>query len=186
MEDTLPVQKSFVNHALKNGSILAIIGILLTLSIYLIDVSWFASLWLILIILITNISYTTIVGINYRKEIGGYLSFKNAFIYAALVLFSAMAISRIFSLILFNVVDPQVSQIVTDASVEKWTALMEGWNTPQEKIDEAIDKMKIDIPKSFSPIGILISIFWPGLVFIAIAAAISGGIVKKNQPELMS
>jgi cytochrome b subunit of formate dehydrogenase len=44
--------------------------------------------------------------------------------------------------------------------------------------------MKEDMPGNFGPLGLLKSYLW-ALIFYAVIAAISGLIVRKNQPEVM-
>jgi hypothetical protein len=180
-EDT----KSLIDHALKHGCILGVIGILITLLIYVFNVSWFASFWLLLVIIVLNLGYTIYAGIEVRKNSGGYLTFQKAFLHGLIIMTIAMIIGRLFTLILFNIIDPQLAQTVTDITVEKWTEMMAKWGMAESAIDEAVNKMKTDMPKGFTPSGLLISIFWPGLVVTAVVACITGLIVKKKEPEIL-
>jgi hypothetical protein len=163
--------------------VLGIINIIISLLIYLADVSLFASLWFLLILILVTIGFTIYATIDYRKESGGYLGFKDAFLHGAIVMFVAMIIGRLFSILLFNVIDPTLGQTITDITIETWTKRMEGWGTPQDAIDKAVADMSKDMPEQFSPIGLLKSIVWPGLLITAIAASISAAIAKRKRPE---
>jgi len=184
MEQTTAIDKNeWSKHAIKFGAVLGIINIIITLLVYLIDVSLFASLWFLLVLILVTIGFTTYATIDYRKAAGGYLDFKNAFIHGAIVMLVAMIIGRLFSILLFNVIDPSLGQTITDITIETWTKRMAGWGTPQDAIDKAVADMSNDMPKQFSPLGLLKSIVWPGFLITAIGACISGAIAKRKRPE---
>jgi hypothetical protein len=184
MEETVKTEKDLlVSDGLQQGLILSAINFLITVVMYLVKPEMFASLWTLLIIFIVNFGFIIYSGISFRKKVGGYLTFGTAFLHCALVLFVATVIGTIVRIILFHVIDPQLVNFVTDTAIENTKNMMEGWNVPQDKIDETIDKMADDMPKQFAVSGMLISIFWPGLIYLAIFAAIGGAIAKKKKPE---
>lgn len=176
-------QPSWAVQAAKQGGILGIVGILLSLLIYLAHPALFASLWLLLLFLVLDVTLASIFTIKFRNETGGFISFKNAFLYGAVLIFVAMIISRVFTIVLFNVIDTELSQFVTDTAVENMTTMMKDWNAPEGKIDEAVNDMRNDMPAGFTTIGILKSLVWPGVLIVAIVACISGLISKKKVPE---
>lgn len=176
-------QPSWAVQAAKQGGILGIVGILITLLIYLVHPAFFASFWLLLLFLVLDVTLASVFTIKYRNETGGFISFKNAFLYGAVLILVAMIISRVFTIVLFNVIDTELSQFVTDTTVENMTTMMKGWNTPESKIDEAVDNMRKEMPAGFTTIGILKGIAWPGFLIVAIVACISGLISKKKVPE---
>jgi hypothetical protein len=177
-------QSSITKNALKQGAILGVVGIILSVLVYVFDVSLF-TLWLILILVIVNIGYTIYAGISYRREAGGYLTFQKAFLHGFIMLMTAVIISRIFMIVLANVIDPNLGQTVTGIAVDQWTERLTRWGAPQEKIDETITKIKEDMPKNFTITGLLISIFWPGILISAVIACITALIVKKKEPEIL-
>ena len=185
MEQTASPLNALLKHASKHGFILGIIGIVLTVLVYVGDVAFFASLWLLVIMLVINLGYTIYAGINFRKEGDGLLSYKNAFLHSLVVFTVAAIVGRIFSIVLFNVIDTELAQTVTTISVEKWSEMMAGWGAPQADIDNAIAKMEEDIPKGFTVVGQLTSIVWPGLVISAVVSLIVALISKRNPPEIL-
>lgn len=185
MEQTPSFKNILMKHAAKHGFILSIIGILLTVVIYVVDVSFFASLWLLLIMLVINLGYAIYAGINVRGEGDGTLSYGNAFMHSFVVFMVATIVGRIFSIVLFNVIDPDLPETVTKITVDKWSEMMAGWGASETDIDNAIEKMREDIPKGFTPGGLLLSALWPGAVISAVVSLIVALFTKKNPPEVL-
>jgi hypothetical protein len=82
------------------------------------------------------------------------------------------------------VIDPELPQKMADIVIENTESMMAGFGAPQASIDEAIDKMRIDLPEQFSTTGMLIG-FWKQLVGYLIFALITALFVRKNQPVEM-
>src|ERR1051325_1727577 len=53
-------------------------------------------------------------------------------------------LTTIYSVILFRYIDPDLAQKMKDATIQNTAKFMEDMGTPQEKIDETIDKMKAE------------------------------------------
>jgi hypothetical protein len=185
MEQTASIKNLLFKHAAKHGFILGIIGILLTVVIYVVDVSFFASLWLLLILLLINLGYAIYAGIDARKEGDGTLSYGNAFLHSFIVFMVATILGRVFSILLFNVIDPDLPETITRISVDKWSEMMAGWGASETDIDNAIEKMREDIPKGFTPGGLLLSVLWPGAVISAFVSLIVALFTKKSPPEVI-
>jgi hypothetical protein len=75
-------------------------------------------------------------------------------------------------------------QKLADAAIEKTGEMMSSFGAPEDAIDEQLDKMREEMPAQFGPVGLLKG-YLMGLIFYAIVAAISGLVVRKNQPEVM-
>lgn len=175
---------TLMQHAIKFGVIMGGIGFVITLLLYAVDYTLLADWKVGLLILCIFIGLIIYAGINYRGQIGGFIAFGKAFQHAFIALAIAGLIGVLGNMLLYTVIDPELPTKLADAAVEKTAAMMESFGAPEESIDEAVEKMKEDMPSNFGPLGLLKSYLW-GLIFYAVIAAISGLIVRKNQPEVM-
>lgn len=187
MEQTQPLTDAPVtpyNHAVRFGSILGIIAIVLTLLTYALDYTLLADWKVGLFFLILFLGYVIYAGINYRNSIGGVLGYGKAFQHGFIVLAVAGIINTIFNIILHTAIDPDLAQNLTDATVEKTVAMLEGFGMPSDKIDEQVEKMRDEMPERFTFTGQLISYLW-ALIVYAVVSAITSLFVKKNEPEVI-
>jgi hypothetical protein len=167
-------------NAIKYGIIAGLVPILYTLIAYLVNIELFVNffagigIWvLMIVILIIAVSAT-------KKEMGGYVSFKDAFSTFILSYSFGALLSTIFSILIFVVVDPEVSAEITELTIEKSVEMMERFGTPEDQIDAQVEAMESQ--NSFDTIGILKS-FALGIVIYAILGLIVAAIMKKNRPE---
>lgn len=184
MEENATPSTTLMNHALKWGGIFAGISIVITMLIYAIDYTLMAGFTFILIMLAVGLGFVVYAGINYRNEIGGYIPFGKAFLHGFAVFAIGGVISSIFTILLYTVIDPDLPVNLTEAVISNTESMMQRFGAPQESIDEAVDKMREDMPNNFSAFG-LIKGYFTSLIWYAILSLITGLIVKKNQPEMM-
>ena len=182
--ETNETQPSLVNHAVKFGGILSAISIVIVLLLYAIDYTLMAGFTFILIISVVAIGFVIYAGINYRNSIGGYIPYGKAFTHGLLVFAVSGLISTVFNILLYQVIDPELPQNLSDAIIANTEASMANWGAPQESIDEAIAKMKEDMPNNFTIVGLLWG-YCKTLIGYAILSLITGLVVRKNQPETM-
>src|SRR5215204_5405049 len=110
-------KSTLTSNAIKHGVILGVISIVLTLVYYVVDYTLLATIKIALLSLLIFLGYGIYAGIGYRKEIGGFISFKNAFLHGFIVFALSAFISTIFNILLYTVVDPELGQKLTDVSV---------------------------------------------------------------------
>jgi hypothetical protein len=172
---------SLVNHALKNGLILGVISVVITLCLYAIDYTLMGQMKFALLGLLVALGYGIFAGSNYRKEVGGFLPFGKAFQHGFFMFAVSGLVSTIFMILLYNVIDPELPQKLTDASMENTMAMMEGFGMSGDQLDEAMEKARESAGDQFT-IGRQLMGYGISLIFSAILALITGAIVKKNQP----
>lgn len=171
-------------HATKFGIIMGAVGFVLTLLLYAVDYTFLADWKVGLLILVAYIAVVIYAGINYRTQIGGFIPFGKAFQHGFIALAIAGLIGVAGNILLYTVIDPDMPQKLADAAIEKTGEMMSSFGAPEEAIDEQLEKMRDEMPAQFGPLGLLKG-YLMGLIFYAIVAAISGVIVRKNQPEVM-
>ncbi len=171
------------NHAIKSGVILGIIGIVITLLLYLIDPTLLASGWIGFGSLIIFVGIVAYFGIQHRNESGGFMTFGQGWVYSIQVFLIAGLVSTIFRILLFNVIDPELSEIVVDQMVENQASTLSGFGVPEDQIDEQLDKIRESGMEGNTPIGMLKGFLFLAIVY-AVLSLITGAIIKKKEPEL--
>lgn len=140
-------------NGIKFGIITAIISILHTLGIYLIDYRLFINVWLGFSLLFVFIIIGCLQLVELRKELGGYMTLKEGFTSYFINSLIALSLSTIFSLLLFNVIDTNVRDLANEELIVFQVKNLENYSVPTEKIKETVINMK-ETPQ-FSAVGIL-------------------------------
>ncbi len=177
-----PENPPFFNHALRWGLIIGAINIIISLLLYIIDITIMGSMWLGFLILAMNVVITIFAGINYRNSIGGFMNFKNAFIYSFVLILIAVLVSSIFRILLFNVIDPQAAEVVADAAIENAESMFRRLGVEGDAMDEALEESRKSTLEAFSVWGIIKGFLW-GIIGYLLGAVIVGAIIKKRNPE---
>ncbi|GJM29981.1 MAG: hypothetical protein DHS20C17_26160 [Cyclobacteriaceae bacterium] len=174
--------QELVSPAAKSGLTLGLIGIIITLLIYFINAKLLANIWVGVAILIISLSLVVYFGITFRKQVGGYLSFKQAFIYSLVLLLVAGLVGQTFNYLLFNVIDSDLTELVTNAALENTEAMMEKFNVPDEEIDKALEKTEAQMANQYK-LGGVMKAYMYSIIIYAIISLITGAIIKRKNPE---
>ena len=177
--------KDLVKPAAKSGLTLGLIGIIITLLIYFINARLLANMWVGIAILVISLTLVVLFGIGYRKAVGGYLSFKNAFLFSFVLLLVAGLIGQSFNFLLFNVIDQDLTEVVTNAALENTEKMMERFNVPDEEMDKALERTETQMASQYKFSGVLKAYFY-SIIIYAIISLITGAIIKRRDPEQIS
>lgn len=169
-------------HAIKSGVILGIISVIISLLMYVTDVSLFATWWLQLILFVFYLALVCYFGIRYRNETGGYLSFGQSWVYSFVALAISGLIGSIFSILLFNVVDPELPEVITEQVIRNSESMMQGFGVPEDEIDKALEEARDDTREGFTAFGFMRG-YLLTLIGYAVFSLVSGAIIKKKEPE---
>ncbi|HZY79452.1 MAG TPA: DUF4199 domain-containing protein [Cyclobacteriaceae bacterium] len=172
---------TLVNHALKWGIISAAAGIVITAILYAVDYTMLASFKALGVLIVVGLGIVIYAGIEYRKLIGGYLPFGQAWQHAFVVFVISGVISVIFQLLLYNIIDTELPEKMADAIVENTRSMMENFGAPADQIDTQLEKVKTDSLARFTMLG-MIKGFGFQLIFYAVFALIIALITRKNPP----
>lgn len=184
MEQTPTQNSNLFKHAARMGAIMGGIGIVFSVLLYVIDIGLMADWKVGIVFLLVFLGFVIYAGINYRKEVGGYLSYGKAFQHGFVLLVVGGFISTIFNIILFHVIDPSLPQALTDITIENTEKMLTGFGMPQDAVDKAMEQAAADTPKRFTVVGQLTQFAW-GFLIYAIVSLITSIFVKKNQPVEM-
>ena len=174
------------NHALKSGVILSVISIVITLLIYIIDPMLMIKWWFGLISLALALILVSYFGIQYRNEGDGYINFKQSFIYSWIMFIVAGFIGTLFMMLLYNVIDPDLPGVLSEASKEQTIQMMSNFGAPEDAIDDAIAQAEEngDFTNPFTFMG-QVKAFGIVIIIYAVLSLITGAIIRKKEPELV-
>lgn len=167
--------------ARKYGIILGLIAIIYTLAIYFISVKMLMSWWVSVLLWIVSIAVLVMAGKDRRKELGGFMTYKQALqtCFAVAVIYSLIYVG--FEVVLHNVIDTGMSNTIKEMTIEKSTTWMEKFGMSQEQIDKAVEEME----KADYGMGLKNTLMSMGgvLIFGFILSAIVAAFIKKNPTQ---
>lgn len=171
-----------MKNIVQNGTILGVIGVIIGLLTYIIDVAMFANLWFGLFMIAITLALVFVFSFRNRSSVGGYISFQQAFIFSFGILAVGGLIGSLFNLILFGLIDPDSVQVIAEASVENTEKWLENANMSDDQIDETLDQVESDTAGRFTPWGITKGYFI-ALIVYAVLSLIVGAIVKRKEQQ---
>jgi len=176
--------QSPIQSAVRPGIILGLVSLVLTYVAYFIDSSYLASGYFGLVALVLFFALIIYFGKEYRKEVGGFMSFGTAFNFSFFSILISGVIGLIGSILLFHVIDPSLPQVLGDITFESQLEMMENFGaSPDSLAPEVLDDMREASASNFTLIGQLKG-FGIGLIAYAIIALILGAILKKKDKSL--
>ena len=167
--------------AMSYGLYLGISLILITVLVYSLNIGLFVEWWFTLFLFIGIVIFGVMSALKSRKILGGFISFKDAFTSYFITVFLGLLLSTIVSFLLFNVIDPEATQVLQEKIIDSSVQMMEKFGAPQDAIDEAVAKMAQE--NQFSLGKQLTSLAFQ-LIFYAVIGLIVALATKKNNPEL--
>lgn len=172
--------------SLKNGFMLAAVSVVISLALHFIDpVLIYTSFVAQIGIFILFIALLVVVGINIRKEIGGFWTFGEAF-KAFLIISLILALTAtLYNVVLMKFIDPDLPQKAAAAIEDAQRAMMEKFGMASEQIDEAMAKagnMQEKLEPSFKNI---FTSFGVSLALYGVLSLILSAILKKKQPIVL-
>lgn len=175
------MEKSLKSSSSTYGLYLGLILAALTIIGYSVSLDLFTKWWFGVIFLLVIIVIGIMSAINFRKLLGGFISFKNAFSSYFIAILVGVVISSIVSILIFNVVDPDAAKILQEKIIESQVAMLENFGAPQEAIDNAVTEMQAN--GSMYSIGNILKSIAFQLVGYSIVGLIVAAVVKKNDPN---
>ena len=176
--------QSPIQSAVRPGVILGLVSLVLTYVAYFIDSSYLASGYFGLVVLVLFFALIIYFGIEYRKEVGGFMSFGTAFNFSFFAILISGVIGLVGNILLFQVIDPTLPQVLGELTFESQLEMMEGFGqNPDSLPTETLEQMREASASNFTLVGQL-KAFGFGLIAYAIIALILGAILKKKDKSL--
>jgi len=169
--------------AIRAGVVVGLVTLAIYYIAYFIDVEILSSAWLGFGLLGLSLGLVIYYGIDYRREIGGFMSFGVAFQYVFFAFIISGLITTLGNILLFHLIDPALPKVLADAQLESTVALMDRFGAGNQLTSDQMAEMRTNFEESRSIIG-MIKAFGISLVIYAILALILGAIIKKRDKSL--
>jgi hypothetical protein len=166
-------------NAIPFGITLGLLSVLITGFIYVFDINLFLSGWVTFFKVIIYSAIIILLLNKTKKELGGFMSFKEAFttfFYAAAL---GIIIATSFDIVLFNLIDPSLKDSLKEITINFTVELLEKFKTPTSEIKKAVEEIKNT--DQFSVLQQIKGLFTYFLIS-AIFGLVFSAIFKKNKP----
>jgi membrane-bound ClpP family serine protease len=138
------IKKNGIAYGISLGIILALI----TATMYAIDLKLFVSGWIGVSTFVIYLVIGILLLVKTKKDLNDFLSFKDAFTTYFIAVLAALLISTLFSVLLFNVIDPGAKETISEHLIKYMAETLQKFGTPASAINEALAKMKETSPFS--------------------------------------
>lgn len=132
------IKKNGINY----GMICALIGVMTTAIMYAIDLNLFVNMWIGFGLLGLYIVIGCLLLNKTKKDLKGEFSFKEAFTTYFISALVAITISTAFSLLLFNVIDTDARDKVSEIFIQSQIEMLEKFGAPSSTINETVTKLE--------------------------------------------
>ncbi len=177
-------QESPFQAAVRPGLTIGLVSLAMTFIAYFIDSTLLASGWFGLVAIVVFFVLIIYFGQQYRKEIGGFMTFGSAFNFSFITMIISGLVGLAGQILLFQVIDPSLAGVLADASFHSSLEMMESFGQNPDSMDPAaLDKMRNATASSFTLAG-QIKNFGFALIAYAVIALILAAILKKRDKSL--
>lgn len=167
-------------NAATYGLFLGLFIIVTTTLVYALDISLFTASWYGLLSMTVIVVFGAYAAIQAKKNQGGFLTFKETFTSFLVAVLVGLSISTLFSVLLFNVIDPEAKQIITDNVIKMTTEMMGKFGTKPADINAIIKEMqKTD---SFGVVGQLKGFVF-NIIIYSVIGLITALIIRRERPQ---
>lgn len=154
--------KNMENNIKKNGLtlglIMGVILVLITTTMFVVDLSLFTNWWVGIVNFVIIIGIAIYSSISSKKELKGMMNYKDAFLSFILPIIVGVAIYVAYNIILFNVIDPNAKEVLTENVIAMTKEMMGKFNVPATEINKAI--ADIEGKDNFGPLSQFQSYFF--------------------------
>jgi hypothetical protein len=173
-------KNSLLNESVKTGLVIGAIGIVVFMIEYVADIKPIGILIPILMLLIglaINIAILVIYLKKYRTGLGGFISFKDAFLFGLIALVVAGLLSALFSFLFMQFFDPEYMKGLMGAQKDWMEGYLSG-KMSDDQIQQQLDK--IDEQMNVTALKQTLKTLGGSVIFGAIIALITAAIMKKS------
>lgn len=170
------LRKNSVNYGLILGLILVVLS---TIS-YAVDLTLFTKPWFGISFMVIIIIFGALAAVKGKKIAGGFLSFKDAFVAYFIAVIIGLVISTLFSIVLFNLIDPEAKAVISENVIKYTVDMMQNFGAKAADINKVIADMKKT--DSFGPGGQLQGLLFNVIIY-SIIGLITALVIKKDRPQ---
>jgi hypothetical protein len=178
----MELNKDFI---FKYGLIYAVVMIVYVMLTYLAGVEFMISFTNVAIALLLPFAVALFIGFELRKALGGFMSWKQAFVGLLLTLFAGMIISSAFDFLLYTTIDPDLPMKTYEQTIEFSMNMAQDMGMGDEELDQMyhdLESRKEEILGAYTAPGFFRSLLTRFLL-AGVVAALVGVFVKKENPN---
>lgn len=167
------MSEAIKKNGVSLGIVLSVFLVLRTAIMYLVDLKLFVNGWIGLVDFVVIIVIGCIAIARAKKELGGFINFKEAFTTFFISSTIGLTIYTLFTFILFNFVDPEAKETVKTHLIEYTVNMMQKFGGNSEMMKASLDSIKNDDMFSLGSQlqGLLVSIIIYTIVGLIVAVA---------------
>ena len=169
------IKKNGVNF----GFIFGLFSVLLTTTLYSVDLKLFTSSWIGIVSIAISITIGVVLITKTKKQLNNIISFKDAFTVYFIAAAIGNTISTIFNYVLFNFVDPGAKETIKEVTLKYTSEMMEKFGAPAESVNETMKKLAETDNFSLGNLAMGLAF---SLVFSALFGLILAAIFKSKSP----
>jgi hypothetical protein len=167
-------------NALNFGLISGLVGIAVTTLMYAVDLKLFTNMWIGFSMLIVWITIGVLLLSKSKREKDGVLTFKEGFTTYFLSGLIGVLLSTAFNILLFNFIDTEARDKITEHFITFQVEMLEKFNAPSDQIAKTTADLKEN--SQFSIKGQIFGIF-QSLIGVIIFGLILAAILKSKTRE---
>jgi len=175
-------KNTLFSSALKSGLIIGVVSIVVFIIMYVADIKPVGIMMPILIMIVSlAISITILVFLfkKYRTLLGGFISFRDAFLYCLIALVIGLLVSTIFTFLFIHFIEPDYYKNIMDAQKVWMENYLSGKGLSEEQMAQTLDKID-EQAASMGSISSTLKNLLGGVIVSGIIALIVGAIMKKK------
>lgn len=166
--------------ALNMGLFLGLALTVLITLIYAIDINLFTKSWIGILNMVLITFFGILAASNYKKTLGGFISFKTAFTSFFIAVVIGFFISTLYNILLFNVIDLEAKAIITENVIKYTVEMMQKFGAKASDINKVVEEMQKS--DSFGVFGQLKGFFFNVIVY-CIIGLIASLVIKREPPQ---
>ncbi len=141
--------------ALQYGIIGGVSMLIFSLILYISGMEIYTNWLLLLFSFVILFAVMIIGGLKVRAANGGFLSYQSSFVAVFTIAAVSTLIMTLFNIVLYNVINPELGEIVKEIAIEKTIEMMEGFGLPESEIEKSLAGME-EMDSQFTTGGQLI------------------------------
>lgn len=166
----------------KNGVLLAILSIIVTLGLYLVTPQSLTSFWFSILAFVLVIFFMVKSVRDYKAQNAGFASFGEALVQSFGTALVSGILGALFTYILYNFIDPGLGDLIKESMIERFES-MEGMVG-----EEAVEQMIAGLDEQDFSMGLgqVLSGTMMSMAIYLLIALIVSAITKKNDSGITS
>ena len=177
----METKNSLFNSALKSGLIIGTVSIVIFIIMYVADIKPVGIMMPVIIMLVAlavSITILVILFQKYRTEIGGYISFRDAFLYCFITLIISSLVSTLFTFVFIKLIEPDYYKNIMEAQ-KTWMENYLSGKVSEDQMAKSIEKID-EQAATMGSVASTLKNFLYGSIVNGIIALIVGAIMKKK------